>query len=379
MIRYAGVQMKMIRPMSDVKLEDLLQMPQYSLDDSEKNEVILKLIKEQLPKAMANPHIRNLFQKQGIDIERIQNVEDVPFIPVQMFKYFDLSTNPDDKIARVVKSSGTTSGSQSIIPISKETAANQIKGLKSILENYLGQKRRVMIAIDHMGINDPKREITARGAGVRGFSIFAKEILYVLKEYSNGELVLDMPVIEKLQREYADKDVYAFGFTYIIWKIFYKQMKERGLKLKFNDAIVFHGGGWKKLTAERVSKEEFSRTVADLIGTSPERVHDFYGMAEQTGIIFIDCEHGNKHVPNFSQVIVRDLRTLKPCKVGEKGLIEVMGVLSNSYYSYAILTEDIGHLEGMDGCPCGRRGRYFRFDSRVEKAELRGCGDTFRE
>ena len=367
------------RPISDLKLEDLLQLPQYSLDDDEKNEVLLKLIKEQLPKAMANPHIKNLFVKQGIDIEKIERLEDVPFIPVQMFKHFDLSTNPDEKIARVIKSSGTTSGTQSIIPISKETAANQMKGLKSILENYLGQKRRVMITIDHKGINDPKKEITARGAGVRGFSIFAKEIIYVLKEYSNGELVLDMPVIERLQKEYSDKDAYAFGFTYIIWKTFCKQMHDRGLKLKFNDTIVFHGGGWKKLTAEKVSKEEFSRTVAEVLDTQPEKVHDFFGMAEQTGIIFVDCERGNKHVPNFSQVIVRDMRTLEPCKVGEKGLIEVMGALSNSYYSYAILTEDIGHLEGMDGCPCGRRGRYFRFDSRVERAELRGCGDTFRE
>jgi len=354
-------------------------MPQYSLGDDEKNAVLLKIMKEQLPKALANRHIKNLFTKRGIDIDGIGSVEDVPFIPVQMFKWFDLSTNPDEKVARVIKSSGTTSGSQSIVPISKETAANQMKGLKAILESYLGQKRRVMIVIDHKGINDPKQEITARGAGVRGFSIFAKEMLYVLKEYSNGELVLDLPVIESLQKEYADKEVYAFGFTYIIWKTFCEQMRERGLKLKFGDATLFHGGGWKKLTVERVSKEEFSSTVADIIGTEPRKIHDFYGMAEQTGIIFVDCEYGNKHVPNFSQVIVRDLRTLEPCKVGEKGLIEVMGVLSNSYYSYAILTEDIGHLEGTEGCPCGRKGRYFRFDSRVERAELRGCGDTFRE
>jgi hypothetical protein len=367
------------RPLDELKLEELLQMPQYSLDDGEKNFVLLRLIKEQLPKAMRNPHIKSLFAKQNIDIEKIQSVEGVPFIPVQMFKHFDLSTNPDEKIARVIKSSGTTSGGQSIVPISKEAAANQMKGLKSILENYMGQKRRVMIAIDHKGVNDPKKEITARGAGIRGFSIYAKETVYVLKEYSNGELVLDMPVIEKLQKEYADRDVYAFGFTYIIWKTFCKQMRDKGLKLKFNDAIVFHGGGWKKLTAEKVSKEEFSKEIADLLGTRPEKVRDYYGMAEQTGIIYVDCEQGNKHVPNFSQVIVRDMRTLKPCGVGEKGLIEVMGVLSNSYYSYGILTEDIGHLEGEGGCPCGRKGRYFRFDSRVERAELRGCGDTFRE
>ena len=362
-----------------MSLEDLLQLPQYSLEDSEKSKILLKLIKAQLPRTLTNPHIRKMFLKRGVDAEGIDRLEDVPFVPVQMFKHFDLSTNPDEKVARVIRSSGTTSKKQSIIPISKETATNQMKGLKSILEAHLGKKRRVMVVIDHAGMNDPKMEITARGAGVRGFSIFAREICYALKESSDGNLVIDESAIKRLREGYADKEVYVFGFTYIIWDVFCRQMREKGLRLDLNEATVFHGGGWKKLSAEKVSKEEFSNTIALLLGTKPEKVHDFYGMAEQTGIIFVDCEHGNKHVPNFSQIIVRNPRTLKPCGVGEKGLIEVIGVLSNSYYSYAILTEDIGHIEGTDGCPCGRKGTYFRFDSRAEKAELRGCGDTFKE
>jgi hypothetical protein len=60
-------------------------------------------------------------------------------------------------------------------------------------------------------------------------------------------------------------------------------------------------------------------------------------------------------------------------------MIEVMSILADSYYGQAILTEDLGHLVGIDDCPCGRKGKYFRFNSRVEKAEVRGCGDTFKE
>jgi hypothetical protein len=56
-----------------------------------------------------------------------------------------------------------------------------------------------------------------------------------------------------------------------------------------------------------------------------------------------------------------------------------MSILADSYYGQAILTEDLGHLVGIDDCPCGRKGKYFRFNSRVEKAEVRGCGDTFKE
>jgi hypothetical protein len=36
-------------------------------------------------------------------------------------------------------------------------------------------------------------------------------------------------------------------------------------------------------------------------------------------------------------------------------------------------------LLGVDDCPCGRRGGYFRFTSRIERAEIRGCGDTFAQ
>ena len=374
-----GVPMKKKNDQNNLQLEDLLQLQQYSMVNSVKDEALLRLVKDRLPIALKNPHIRSLFQKKGIDIDEIKKIEDIPFIPVQMFKHFDLSLQSGQETMRVIRSSGTSSGSKSIVPITKRTAANQIKGLKSILESFLGQKRRVMIVIDHARMNDPEREITARGAGIRGFSIFAKEIHYVLKEAENGELVLDMPVVRKLQKEYEEMDVYFFGFTYIIWKAFCRQMIDKGIKFRFKDADVFHGGGWKKMGAESVTREEFSTTMADILGTKPDRVHDFYGMAEQTGIIFVDCEYGNKHVPNFSQIIIRDIRTLQPCKPGEKGLIEVVGVLSDSYYSYAILTEDIGHVKGSNDCPCGRKGTYFVFDSRVEKAEIRGCGDTYRE
>lgn len=128
-----------------------------------------------------------------------------------------------------------------------------------------------------------------------------------------------------------------------------------------------------------VSKETFSDTIAEAFGTSSKRILDFYGMAEQTGVIFIDCENGNKHVPCFSQIIIRDPFTLEPCDIGKTGFIEVMSILADSYYDQAVLTEDLGVQVGVDDCPCGRKGLYFRFVSRVEKTELRGCGDTFRE
>lgn len=357
----------------------IISQDPYSALDFQRDETLLPIIREQLGIARHNnPRIDAFFVKLGISTDAIRRLEDVPFIPVQMFKYFDLRTCPEEKIVKILQSSGTTGGTPSRIPLDKNTTMNQIKALKTILADHLGKNRRVFLVIDHEGINSPSMAFSARTAGVRGLSIFAKKTYYLLKE-EDGNLVLNMPVIKEVIENHSRDDVYAFGFTYIIWSAFCRQMKEENLRFSFKNFTLLHGGGWKKMQDLAVSKEEFSATIAGIFGTGPESILDFYGMAEQTGIIFVDCCEGNKHVPGFAQVIIRDPFTLEPCPPGTPGLIEVMSILADSYYDQAVLTEDLGVLAGVDDCPCGRKGRYFRFVSRVEKAEVRGCGDTFRE
>lgn len=122
-----------------------------------------------------------------------------------------------------------------------------------------------------------------------------------------------------------------------------------------------------------VSKKEFSDAIAEVFCTKPENILDFYGMAEQTGIIFVDCEQGNKHVPTFSQVIIRDPYTLEPCDTGKIGFIEVMSILADSYYDQAVLTEDLGVLVGVDDCPAGARAGISGLSRGSKKPNLAGA------
>ena len=359
-------------------VDGLLKIAPYSLKDGEHDNILLPILKDQLIKAQNNRHIKNFFEKQDINISDIECLEDIPPLPVQMFKYFDLETCAKDEVYKILQSSGTTSGKRSRVPLNKLTSINQTKALKSILSDYLGNKRRIFLVIDHEGMNRSIDTFSARTAGIRGLSIYSKKIFYLLKE-EDGKLKLDLSVINDVIKNYSDNEVYAFGFTYIIWSIFYRQIIHENINFKFSDIKIFHSGGWKKLKNEKVSKDVFSESIANVLNNDYKNVMDFYGMAEQTGIIFVDCEYGNKHVPAFSQVLVRDPQTLKPCGIGDVGMIEVMSVLADSYYGQAVLTEDLGYIVGLDDCPCGRKGRYFKFKSRVEKAEVRGCGDTFKE
>jgi hypothetical protein len=156
-------------------------------------------------------------------------------------------------------------------------------------------------------------------------------------------------------------------------------MQKENIIFDCPDLLMVHGGGWKKLKDQSVSKDVFSETIARLFKTQPNHILDFYGMVEQTGIVFIDCELGHKHAPNFGEVKIRNFLTLQENKVNEPGYIEIMNVLPDSYPGMSILTEDVGEVLGIDDCSCGRKGKYFVFRSRLEKSEVRGCGDTFRE
>ena len=124
-------------------------------------------------------------------------------------------------------------------------------------------------------------------------------------------------------------------------------------------------------------KEEFAEGVAGVFGCQPSDVRDFYGLVEQVGVVFVDCEAGNKHTPNFAEIAIRDFLTLRQVEPGQSGLIEVFSALPTSYPGQALLTEDIGLFLGYDDCPCGRPGYSFRFLERVTRAEVRGCGDAY--
>ena len=101
-------------------------------------------------------------------------------------------------------------------------------------------------------------------------------------------------------------------------------------------------------------------------------MHNFYGMAEQIGTVFVECERGFLHAPNAADIIVRDPATWEVVADGEVGVAQTFSALPESYPGHSVLTEDLARVEAVDDCPCGRRGKTVSFMGRVPEAELRG-------
>ncbi|WP_238900681.1 acyl-protein synthetase [Clostridium sp. YIM B02500] len=359
-------------------IDEIINNEQFKCLQKDKEKKLLSIIKPQIEKSRINENLNIMYKKLGVNINDINSLEEIPFIPVNMFKHFELRTCSEKSVVRILNSSSTTGNIPSKIFIDKETSIRQSQGLISTLTSFLGSYRRPMLIIDSKEVNKKSDYLTARGAAIRGVSGFGKSLTYAM-DLVDDNIILNIERLKEFEEKYKDTDILVYGFTYIIWTRFVNVLKEKNIKLNMPKIKILHSGGWKKLNAQKVEKKEFNRSVAEVFGTDPENIIDFYGMVEQLGVVFLDCEFGYKHVPDFGEIIIRDFLTLKEVEIGQCGFIEVMSTLTSSYPGQAILTEDIGEFVGVDDCKCRRKGKYFKFKDRVEKSETRGCGDTFAE
>ena len=161
----------------------------------------------------------------------------------------------------------------------------------------------------------------------------------------------------------------------MIWEYFYKKLTEFGKQLGLENGIMIHGGGWKKLYEQAVDNNTFKHLLQSVCGI--KRVYSYYGMVEQTGSIFMECECGHLHASIFSDIVIRNHQNFESVGVGKQGLVQLISLLPESYPGHSILTEDLGKLLGEDNCLCGRMGKYFNIHGRIQSAEIRGCSDTY--
>lgn len=355
-----------------INYDEIISIPPYSMKKDEREKLFLGWMKE-LTKHhdFLCPEYHKIMLANSVDVEEIEKVEDIPFLPVRLFKEYDLKSIGQEDVVKTMTSSGTTGQQVSKIYLDREASAYQTKTLSKIVSSYLGNTRLPMIVMDTSAIVKNRNVFSARAAGIRGFSIFGRDIIYALDEDMN----LNIDEINQFLEKHKGENIFLFGFTFMIWQHFYQLMKKNNYQIDLSNGILIHGGGWKKLVDSSVSPEEFKKALYEVC--SIKKVYDYYGMVEQTGTIYVECECGHLHTSLFSDVIIRRAKDFQPADIGETGLIQTMSVLPKSYPGHSLLTEDEGIMLGEDDCPCGRNGKYFKVIGRIKNAEIRGCSDTY--
>tara|TARA_Y100001968_G_C19388996_1_gene734484 strand:- start:120 stop:1193 length:1074 start_codon:yes stop_codon:yes gene_type:complete len=301
-------------------------------------------------------------------------LEDIPFLPIEAFKNYNLISCKEESIFKVLLSSGTSGQNPSKIFLDKENARNQSLALSKIFTDFTNLNRPNILIIDSPELIKNREKFNARVAGIIGFSSLCRHSAYAL----NSDYTINVNLIKQFLEKSKNASILIFGFTSIIWEYFLTNELSKEIKSKLSEkAILLHGGGWKKLKDKAVSRTHFNDKVRTLTGIS--KILNYYGMVEQTGSIFIECQKGFLHTNPLCGVISRSIENLKVQPNGKEGIAQVISALPSSYPGHSLLTDDIINIQYSDNCPCGRPGDAFKVLGRIKTSEIRGCSDTFNK
>lgn len=356
----------------------LLESEPFSTEQDEKEQMYTELMYQVNQIHLVNcPEYRKIWEAFGCEMkESVRNLKDFrqfPPLPVSLFKKYLLSSIRQEEIYKILTSSGTTGTEPSKVPLDMETASIQQKALAKLILSFLGDRRMPMLIIDSEKVLKKGGPYTARAAGILGFSLYGSRKCFALDE----DMTLNMERVQVFLEKYKGQRILVFGFTFLIWQRLYLQLKKQNSHLDLSRAFLIHGGGWKRLKTMAVSEDMFRDGLAETCSLTA--VYNYYGMAEQTGGIYIECEYHHFHASIFSEVIIRNMQDFSLCDIGEEGIIQVMTPLALSFPGHNLLTEDKGVVLGVDDCPCGRKGKYFKLIGRIKQAEIRGCSDVYAE
>lgn len=361
---------------------DILSYDPFVVPEKEKTKIFIKEMKEAVLWHFRNSiEFRKMCKNRNFIPTKNYSIEDIPYFPVSLFKSFILKSVPEKQIVKRLYSSSTI-GKPSIILLDQGTSRNQQTAARRIITDFLGNKRRIFIVFDLEKVirETVLDELSSRGTAIRGMMSLAKQMHFVL----DHKYEIDIEKLKALSSQIREYDpVCFFGFTWLLYSVCMSNKNNREVKkllhsIQSADKKALHIGGWKKLQDQMISKSEFNNKIGKFLNIKESSIVDFYGMTEQLGIVYPDCEYGYKHVPMYSEIIIRDIKSLDPARNGDEGFIQLISPIPRSYPGISILSDDIGTIRGEDDCNCGRLGKYFTFERRSEKAELKGCGDTLQ-
>lgn len=304
--------------------------------DAEFEAVALELFRRQAEQC---PPYSEYISLLGVNPAEVSRVEDIPFMPIEFFKWRDVycGEGKPEKVFTSSNTGGTVASrhmmqSLALYEQAFTRAFEQFYGategwsIYGLLPNYLQREGSSLVYM-------VDRLIARCGSG--GF---------YLDEYE--KLIADMA---------ADaKPKILLGVSYALWDLAEQYAP------KLENTIVMETGGMKG-QREELPKSEFHKILTEAFGV--EKIHSEYGMAELTSQAYSSGD-GVFRAPAWMRVVVRDVNNpLKMLPAGSRGAVSIIDLANISSCAF-IATQDVGRTFG-DGT--------FMIEGRLSGADIRGC------
>ena len=326
------------------QLRAFLEAPPAEADEGGFNALALALFSRQYA---LNAPFRRLCDSDGRTPEAVTRWRDIPAVPAQAFKVFDLSCVPLMETVAVFHSSGTTGAQASRHFMDADALALYGASLRA------GFQQAVPSAPSRFWAIMPNPEAAPHSSlshmlGALGATRF----------YWDNDAALATALAERAE------PLVLFGTAFAFVQLF--DSTDRVWRLPAGSVVV-ETGGFKGRTRE-VPREELYALFQTRLGVPESHCFSEYGMSEMASQFYGRGLDPNKCGPHWVRTRAIDPETGEDAPPGMPGLLRHYD-LANFNSVFALQTQDWGTLT-----PGG-----FILHGRAAEAEVRGCSLTVEE
>ena len=354
-----------------------LFLHKYPYDIDETRSVFLDAIKENIKYHRDNcKEYDSILKAHNFNIDSIKHEKDlhkIPPLPTLYFKRNRIFSVPEKKLRIKAYSSGTK-GLQSKIGLDISTL---IYGILMMTRFFSYHKILSFIPTNYIVLGyEPGRDNDLGAVKTAdGTTKFAPALHreYALKKTAEG-YEINTEGIKRALMKYAKQGfpVRFVGFPAYMYFLA-KTLKENGITLKLNRrSKVLMGGGWKQFSSEEIDRDGFYALIKETLGIDRHNCFEFFSAVEHP-LPYLKCKNGHFHVPIYSRVIIRDVKTLEPVEDGQAGLLSFVTPFVSSMPLISVVTDDIAVKHDGGGCGCGIGAPYFDLLGRAGVAQIKTC------
>ena len=289
-----------------------------------------------------NPIYQEFCRLLNIDVRKVQEPNEIPFLPIALFKNRDISTN--EWKPEVVFESSTTTGQQ--------PSRHAVRDLTF----YRKISRRGFASVTGHAITDFLWLALLPSYVDRPVSSLISMVSYFISEGKPGSRFISMDDAGEILRR-ADRGLFPVAFISVSFALL--DLAEM-MKIPLHHTTIIETGGMKGRRSELTRQELHERICIDF---DVSTVYSEYGMTELLSQGWSTGE-GIFHPSPSLRILIRDLSDpMNLLKEHSRGAINCID-LANLDTCAFIATDDVGMLHENGG---------FEVLGRFDASELRGC------
>lgn len=321
-----------------------------------------------------NDFYRRLIANENVDLTKPINLKKLPSIIATFFKRNEIRSIEDKDVAVHLTSSGTT-GQKSQMFFDEWTIRSAQDMVAKIFKHYdwISSEKVNYLLYTYETERDSKLGTAYTDNFLAGFAP-ANHVELALKLNSSGKHRFDLHGCIKTLQDYAREGlpVRIFGFP-AFFHATLEEMRARNIKIELHpESLVFLGGGWKGLADKQVNKLETYKLATEILAIPDERLRDGFGSVEHC-IPYVECEKHEFHVPVWSQVEIRDLKTREVLPLNQAGFLTLISPYITSVAANSVMMTDKATLHAADECPCALKTPFFRLLGRAGVSRSKSC------